>query len=149
VTGWPAVLTAVSTFVIAAAVLALMVALVIVLRRLSTLSAGLTRLVETVDRDAHPAIESVRRTAEEANRLVVAIRSEVEGFAGTSKRLRDRVERTSSALEERFSDLETLLDVLQDELEDTVLDLAAVMRTTRRGAGLLQAARRVILGRKR
>ncbi len=148
-TGWPAVLTAVSTFVIAAAVLVLMVALVVVLRRLTTLSASVTRLVETVDRDARPAIESVRRTAEEANRLGMAIRSEVEGFAATSKRLRDRVERTSRALEERFTELETLLDILQDELEDTVLDLAAVMRTTRRGAGLFQAARRVILGRNR
>jgi hypothetical protein len=52
-------------------------------------------------------------------------------------------------LEERFSDLETLLEILQDEVEETVLDLTAVMRTTRRGTGLLQAARRLILGRKR
>jgi len=149
VTGWPAVVTALSTAVIAVAVLVLLASMVVVLRRLSALSASVTRVGETVDRDARPALESVRRTAEEASRLGVAIRTEVEGFTGTSKRLRDRVERTSSALEERFIELETLLDVLQDELEETVLDLAAVMRTTRRGAGLFRAARRVILGRKR
>ena len=147
--GWPAVLTALSTAVIAVAVLVLMAGMVIVLRRLSALSASMTRVMETVDRDARPALESVRRTAEEASRLGVAIRAEVEGFTGTSKRLRDRVERTSSALEERFIELETLLDILQDEVEETVLDLAAVMRTTRRGTGLFQAAKRVILGRKR
>jgi len=149
VTGWPSVVTALSTLVIALVVVGLVLAMLILLRRVTALSASMTRVLETVERDARPTIESVRRTAEEANRLGVAIRTEVEGFAGTSRRLRDRVERTSRALEERFSDLETLLDILQDEVEETVLDLAAVMRTTRRGAGLFQAARRVILGRKR
>lgn len=148
-TGWPSVVTALSTLVIALVVVGLVVAMLIMLRRVTALSASMTRVLETVERDARPTIESVRRTAEEANRLGVAIRTEVEGFAGTSQRLRDRVERTSQALEERFSDLETLLDILQDEVEETVLDLAAVMRTTRRGAGLFRAARRVILGRKR
>ena len=148
-TGWPSVVTALSTLVIALVVVGLVLAMLILLRRVTALSASMTRVLETVERDARPTIESVRRTAEEANRLGVAIRTEVEGFAGTSRRLRDRVERTSRALEERFSDLETLLDILQDEVEETVLDLAAVMRTTRRGAGLFQAARRVILGRKR
>jgi uncharacterized protein YoxC len=143
------VVTALSTLVIALVVVGLVLAMLILLRRVTALSASMTRVLETVERDARPTIESVRRTAEEANRLGVAIRTEVEGFAGTSRRLRDRVERTSRALEERFSDLETLLDILQDEVEETVLDLAAVMRTTRRGAGLFQAARRVILGRKR
>jgi uncharacterized protein YoxC len=143
------VVTALSTLVIAVAVVGLILAMVIVLRRLSTLSASMMRVVDTVEHDARPTIESVRRTAEEASRLSVAIRTEVEGFAGTSKRLRDRVERTGRALEERFSDLETLLEILQDEVEETVLDLTAVMRTTRRGTGLFQAARRLILGRKR
>ena len=149
VTGWPAVLTALSTAVIALALLVLMGAMVVVLRRLSALSGSMMRLVETVDRDARPAIESVRRTAEEAGRLGVAIRGEVEGLTGTSKRLRQRAERISGSLEERFVEFETLLDVLQDELEDTVLDVAALMRTTRRGAGIFKAARRMILGRKR
>jgi uncharacterized protein YoxC len=149
VTGWPAVVTALSTLTIAVAVLALILAMVVVLRRVSALSSSMTRVVDALERDARPALESVRHTAEEANRLGVAIRTEVEGFAGTSQRLRGRVERASRALEDRFNDLATLLDVLQDELEDTVLDLAAVMRTTRRGTGLFRAARRVILGRKR
>jgi len=149
VAGWPAVVTAVATAVIALMVALLMLAMLVVLRRLSALSTSISRVVETVDRDARPAIESVRRTAEEASRLGVAIRAEVEGLAGTSKRFRDRVERTSAALEERFIEFETLLDVLQDELEETVLDVAAVLRTARRGAGIFQAARRMILGRKR
>jgi uncharacterized protein YoxC len=149
VTAWPAVLTAVSTAVIALALLVLMGAMAVVLRRLSALSGSMTRVVETVDRDARPAIEAVRRTAEEASRLGVAIRGEVEGLTGTSKRLRQRVERISGSLEERFVEFETLLDVLQDELEDTVLDVAALMRTTRRGAWIFRAARRMILGRKR
>lgn len=148
-TGWPAVLTAISTAVIALAVLVLMGAMTVVLRRLSALSASMMRLVETLDRDARPAIESVRRTAEEAGRLGTAIRGELEGLTGTSKRLRQRVERISGSLEERFVEFETLLDVLQDELEDTVLDVAALLRTTRRGAGVFKAAKRMFLGRKR
>jgi uncharacterized protein YoxC len=140
--------TAVSAGVIAVALVALIAALLLVLRRLMTVSDRVEHLITVVDRDARPALESVRRTADEASRVAGVVRSEAEAYAGTSRRLRGRVEKFADSLEERLLEFETLLDVLQEELEATVLDVAAVLRTTRRGSGVLQAVKRAVLGRR-
>lgn len=146
--GWTGVVTALATAAIALSVLILMVGGAVMLRRLDALSRGVTRLVETLDHDARPALDAVRRTADEASRVAVLVRSEAEGYADQSQRLRGRVDRFVGSLEERLLEFETLLDVLQEELEETVLDVAAVLRTTRRGSGVLRAVKRAVLGRR-
>lgn len=147
-TGWPLIIIAVSTSVIALAVLVMLVGILGALRQLGQLSERMTRVVESLDRDARPTLESVRRTAEDAGEVVHTIRDEVRSLGSTSKDLRTRVERTAAAIEERFIEFDTLLDLLQDELEETVLDVSALLRTTRRGTGLMRGIRRV-LGRRR
>jgi uncharacterized protein YoxC len=140
--------TAVSVSVIAVALVGLIAALLLLLRRLMAVSDRVERLVTTFERDARPSLESVRRTADEASKVAGVVRAEVEAYAGTSRRMRGRVERFADSLEERLLEFETLLDVLQEELEATVLDVAAVLRTTRRGSGVLQAVKRAVLGRR-
>jgi hypothetical protein len=46
-------------------------------------------------------------------------------------------------------EFEMLLDVLHEEVEETVLDVAALLRTTRRGSGVARALKRVVLGRRK
>jgi uncharacterized protein YoxC len=148
VNSWPIVVIALSSAVVAVAVLVVLVGLLGTLRQFARLSGRLETLMDGVDRDARPALDSVRRTADDASRMMQSVRDEVVALSGTSKDVRTRVERTAASLEERFMEFDTLLDVLQDELEDTVLDVAALLRTTRRGTGLMRGLRRV-LGRRR
>ena len=148
-TGWAATVTTISTAFIAIAVVILTVAIVTALRRMETLSNNMERLLETLDRDARPALEAVRRTADEASRVAILVRDEAEGVAGSAKKLRGRVDRTAGALEERFIEFETLLDLLQEEVEDTVLDVAAALRTTRRGSGIVRTMKRAFKKKRR
>ena len=147
-TGWPAVVIALSTAVIAIAALGVLVGTLGAVRQMTNLTARLAKILESFERDAHPALDSVRRTADEAFRVSQMVRDEVHGVSATSKQVRKRLERTAASLEDRFIEFDTLLDVLHDELEGTVLDVAAVLRTTRRGGKLLRRVRRVI-GRRR
>lgn len=147
-TGWPLVVIAIATSVMALCVLVLPAMLLVALRQLGKLAERLTRLLESLDRDARPALDSVKRTAEETSRVAQTIREEVQALSGTSRDVRERIQRTAASLEERFVEFDTLLDILHDEVEDTVLDVAAVLRTTRRGTGLLRGFRRVF-GRRR
>ena len=48
-----------------------------------------------------------------------------------------------------FNQFDALIDVLQYEVEETALDIAAAMRTTRRGTTVLRAMKRAFLGRGR
>src|SRR6266705_2741262 len=70
---------------------------------------------------AGPAVGDVRA-------LVATIRAEAEGLAGTSRELRQRI---------------------VSAVEATVLDVAATMRTVRRGISLLEWGRRTLKRRKK
>lgn len=147
-TGWPIVVIAIATSVMAVAVLVTLVGILLALRQMGRLSERMARVVESLDRDARPTLESVRRAADDASQVVHTVRDEVQALSGTSRDVRQRVERAAASLEDRFVEFDTLLDILQDELEETVLDVAALLRTTRRGTGLVRGFRRVF-GRRR
>lgn len=145
-TGWLATVTALSAAIIALVLLTTAVAQIFLLRRLAQLTPAVERLLETLDRDARPALQSARTAADEATRIAVAIRGEVDGLVSTSKDVRQRVQRAARAAEDRLLELEDILDILQDEVEETVLSVAGTLRATRRGASIFGAMRRAFLG---
>ena len=140
--GWTAVVVALALSVIAIVAVIFLVAQIQYLKELQRLAARFEALLTTLDRDARPALNSLRSTAEEGNRLVTLVRAEAEALADTTRGLRSRVEGAADRLGERFAEFETLADLLQDEVEETVLDVAAALRTTRRGAGILGTMKR-------
>jgi len=146
---WAETVTALSTALIAVMLVICGVGLLFFFGELRRLAAELRRLTGILDHDARPALLSIKSMVEDAGQAVTAVKSEVEGFAGTSKGLRDRVERAADAIEDRLLDLGALLDVVQDEVEGTALDIAAALRTTRRGGKLLRKVRRAIAARRR
>jgi len=146
---WPQVVSALSIAVIALVALVAGAALLMLFGELRRLSAELRRVTQTLDRDAAPALQSVRAAAEDAGKIVATVKSEVDGIVGTSQSLRTRVEGAVISVEDRIRDIETLLDVVLEEVEDTALDVAAALRTTRRGGRLFRKMKRALLGRRR
>ena len=135
---WEA-LTAISVAILAAMSLAL-VALV---------AMWLGRVWRLLDRDGQPLLQTARSVAEDAGKIVSQLRGEVEQIVATSRDLRTRAGGAAISLEERARDLEAVLDILQDEVEDTALDVAAALRATRRGTSVIRAVKRAFLRRRR
>ena len=104
------------------------------------------RLLKAIEKDAQPLIENARSVVAEANQVAVKLRSEIDGVVETSQDIRTRVRNAAEAAEDRLLDLEALFDVLQEEMEETALDVAAALRTTRRGTTILRTMKRVFLG---
>jgi hypothetical protein len=48
-------------------------------------------------------------------------------------------------MESKLADLETLYDLVHDEVEDTALDVAAALRSARAGNGMLGRVRRLLV----
>ena len=126
---WVGVVMAISLAIIALAALAVAAA---------TASAALG-MRASLRMLAGPALDDARQ-------LVSTIRAEVDGLAGTSRDLRARVVKAADAAEARLAELDALVDVVQREVESAALDIAATLRTVRRGASLLDLGRRVISG---
>ncbi|MCH6547202.1 MAG: hypothetical protein IH798_02040 [Gemmatimonadetes bacterium] len=141
--GWAEVVTAIAAAIIAVIALGLVVYAVPLLRQASRTSAALERFLE---RDSRPLLENARSVVSEASQIASKLRLEIDGVIETSQDIRGRVKNAVDATEDRLLDLEALLDVLQEEMEDTVLDVAAAVRTTRRGTAVFRTMKRVFLG---
>src|SRR5207248_1118455 len=127
---WVAVVTAISLAILALAAIVIAAASVVA-------ALGLRVFLRMLHELAGPAVGDVRG-------LVATIRTEAEGLAGTSRELRQRIVTAADAAEARLAELDALFEVVQEEVEATVLDVAATMRTVRRGISLLEWGRRTL-----
>jgi hypothetical protein len=76
---------------------------------------------------------------------MLLVRHEAGAFAQTARRLRRKTIRAADRVESKLEELETLYDVVQDEVESAALDLAAGLRSVRRGNGMLGRVRRLLV----
>ena len=80
-----------------------------------------------------PGAAGARRLTEQGQELLVLLRQEVGAFTQTSRRIRRKLVRGVDSIEAKLADLETLYDLVHDEVEDTALDVAAALRTVAPG----------------
>jgi anthranilate phosphoribosyltransferase len=131
---WVGVVSALSLAVIALAA--------IVVAAASIASAlGVRTLVRVLEQLAGPALTDVRQ-------LIATIKGEADALAGTSRDIRLRIVRAADAAEARLTDLDALVEVVQEEVEETVIDAAVTLQNVRRGLSLWQWGKKV-LKRKR
>jgi hypothetical protein len=132
---WVGVVSALSLAIIALAATVLAVSSVISVLRMHA-------FVQALEQMAGPAIDDVRQ-------LIGAIKGEANALVGTSRDIRERIVSAADAAEHRLSDLNALVEVVQEEMEDTVLDAAATLRNVRRGMSLWQWGRNMLKGKKK
>ena len=78
----------------------------------------------------------------EARALAVRLKGELEGFADLSTDARAKMKGAIETVDGRLKDLDALVEVLQEEAEETALDVASFVRTVRHTGGIIGAARR-------
>jgi hypothetical protein len=135
---------AISLAVIALSILGAAVALAVAALRLSAQAKKISGLVDGLQDDTAQALKAVRRLTEQGQDLMVLVRHEAGAFAQTSRRVRRKLVRGVDRVEHKLEDLETLYDVVHGEVEDAALDIAATLRSVRRGNGMLGRVRRVL-----
>jgi uncharacterized protein YoxC len=141
VTGWE-VLTAISVAIIALMFVVLVIVALVSLRDVGRVARRLEAFTAVLERDGPVMLDGARS-------IVGSLRDEVSQIVATSREMRERVKGTAGSLEERVRDFEAVLDVLQEEVEETALDVAAALRATRRGTSLLGAMKRALFRGRR
>ena len=107
-------------------------------RKVSTLADGLQD-------DVARMLKAVRGLTEQGQDVMVLVRQEAGAFAQTARRLRRKSVRAVDRIEVKLEELETLYDVVHDEVEGAALDAAAALRSVRRGNGMLGRVRRFLV----
>jgi hypothetical protein len=144
VPGWVGPTVAISLAVLALSFLGLVVAVAVAALRLTGQARKLSALLAGLQDDLAGALQALRRLTEQGQDLVLLLRHEAGAFAQTGRRLRRQVTKGADRIEQKLADLETLYDVVHEEVQDTALDVAAALRSARRGNGMLGRVRRFL-----
>ena len=142
---WVGPTVAISLAVLALSFLGMAIALAVAAFRVADQAKKLGALVDGLQGDIARTLTGVRNLTEQAQDVMVLVRHEAGAFAQTARRLRRKTVKGVDRIEAKLEDLETLYDVVHDEIEGTALDLAAGLRSVRRGNGMLGRVRRMLV----
>lgn len=142
---WVGPTVAISLAVLALSFLGMAIAVAVAASRVAAQAKKVGALVDGLQDDIASTLKRVRNLTEQAQDVMVLVRHETGAFAQTARRLRRKTVRAADRIEAKLQDLETLYDVVHDEIEDTALDVAAGLRSLRRGNGMLGRVRRMLV----
>jgi uncharacterized protein YoxC len=136
---------AISLAILALSFLGLAVAVGVAALKLAGQVRKVSTLVDGLQDDVARTLKTVRGLSEQGQDLMVLVRHEVGAFAQTARRLRRKTVRAADRVESKLEELETLYEVVHDEVEGAALDAAAALRSVRRGNGMLGRVRRFLI----
>jgi uncharacterized protein YoxC len=142
---WVGPTMAISLAVLALSFLGMAVAVGLAALRLAGQVRKVSTLVDGLQDDVARTLKTVRGLTEQGQDLMVLVRHEVGAFAQTARRLRRKTVRAADRVEAKLEELETLYDVVHDEVEGAALDAAAALRSVRRGNGMIGRVRRFLI----
>jgi len=142
---WVGPTMAISLAVMALSFLGIALALAIAALKLTGQVKKVGTLVDGLQGDIARTLKAVRHLTEQGQDVMVVVRQETGAFAQTGRRLRRKLVRAADRVEMKLEELETLYDVVHDEVEGTALDVAAALRSVRRGNGMLGRVRRLLV----
>jgi|SRR5215212_1402152 hypothetical protein len=142
---WVGPTVAISLAVIALSFLGIALALGVAALKIAGQTKKLGALVDGLQDDVARTLKTVRRLTEQAQDVMVLVRQETGAFAQTARRIRRKTVRGVDRVEIKLQELETLYDVVRDEVEGAALDMAAALRSVRRGNGMLGRVRRLLV----
>lgn len=146
---WVGPTAAISLAVIAVSILGVVAVLAYAALRILAETRKVSTMIRGYQEDVGQAIANVRRLTDQGQDLLVLVRQEVGAFTQTSRRVRRKLVRGVDNIEAKLIDLETLYQLVHEEVEDTALDVAAALRTSRQGDGMLGRVRRLIVPGRR
>jgi uncharacterized protein YoxC len=142
---WVGPTMAISLAVMALSFLGIALALAIAALKLTGQVKKVGTLVDGLQDDVARTLKAVRHLTEQGQDVMVVVRQETGAFAQTGRRLRRKLVRAADRVEMKLVELETLYDVVHDEVEGTALDVAAALRSVRRGNGMIGRVRRLLV----
>ena len=146
---WVGPTAAISLVVIAVSIVGAAVVLAYAGLRIVAETRKLSTMIQGYQEDVAQALAGARRLLDQGQDVMVLLRQEIGAFTQTSRRIRRKLVRGVDNVEAKLADLETLYELLHEEVEDTALDVAAALRTSREGNGMLGRVRRLIVPSRR
>lgn len=135
---WVDILTSISSIVIAVALVAIAIPLIPAAWNSRKTYRRVDRIVTRVERDLDPLLSRAEGIVDNVSYVTGSIRSEVESFRGTIQESQRRLDHAARAAEQRISDFNAFLEIVQEEAEDLFIDTASTIHGVRAGSDALR-----------
>ncbi|MBC8089594.1 MAG: hypothetical protein H7Z40_20210 [Phycisphaerae bacterium] len=96
--------------------------------------------VEKLAEQSRPLIKQANDIAGDAREVVAMLRTDVERVTNAAGELSEKLLDVAAVTERRMDDINAVIDVVQEELEETVLSTAASLRGVRMGGRAIAGA---------
>lgn len=146
---WVGPTVALSLLVIALAIAVLTAMALIAVREAREHGQSLAKEIATLRADIAPTVAAIRRLGEKGLDLAELAHEEAKAIIETSRRLRYDVERGVKRAKGRLADFEATVEVVQQEIDATVVEVGAALETARSGVGMISQLRRFVRPRRR
>ncbi len=116
--------------------LALFISILYAISLLRGARAPLARVADAVGdlkERLQPVLRNVERASEDAGYLASSLRSDADEVGRTVRRASDSTQRVVDLVEERVTEVAALLEVVQEEAEETFFSTASLLRGIRGG----------------
>lgn len=99
--------------------------------RLERSLRSLDRLMDVLDRNVEPILHRVQRISDDLSDISASLRSDAETIGETVERGTRSTERILERAERRAAEIDGLLELIQEEVEESFLGVASVLRGVR------------------
>ncbi len=137
--GWVGPTMAISLVIIALAFVVIAAATALAARQASAEVQKLSSVLDGLRTDLAPMLSAVALVSGEGHKLATMVTTEAEELVRATRRFRE-------GLTDRVERIDAVYEVLEEEVQETALDVAVTLRTVRSGAGWFGMVRR-LLGR--
>jgi len=147
--GWVGPTAAVSLVIIALSFVGMALGAAVAAKAAANGAHKLAEEIKELRQNLEPTLRQLGEMAQEGRGLATKLQGEVEALIATSQRIRVDVDRGMKRAKRRLSDFDALAEVVQEEVEETALDVAARVRSFRTGTSVVGRLRRLLWkGRK-
>ncbi|MEO7362134.1 MAG: hypothetical protein ABI120_17525 [Gemmatimonadaceae bacterium] len=101
---------------------------------------ALTGTVEKLVAESRPIINQVSMVAEDAREVVAMIKTDVERVTDAASAVSEQLLDIAASTERRMDNINAVMDVVQGEIEETVLSTVATVRGVRLGSRAIAGA---------
>jgi uncharacterized protein YoxC len=142
---WIGPTAAISLLIIALCFLAIVSTLLVTLKGLMEQSISLGKEFQQLRQEMAPTLKYLGELGREGASVAEMAKDEIKELVKTSRGIREEVERGVKRAKRRLEDLEAVVEVVQEEVEETALDVGAALRSARQGAGMIGKLRRLLV----
>lgn len=145
---WVGVTIAISLVVIAFCVLGVAVTALFSLREIRQISESITLELEGLRRELAESLGVVKRLGQQGQDVLDLAKGEISEIVRLTSGLREDVEQGARHAKRRLADFDAVLEVVQEEVEETAIDFGATLRSAREGSSMIGQLSRLVRPRR-